>query len=97
MCPAHYHFIFLRTLLIMMMSTCFCPLYDRDVGHRVLVCDVEHTFFHFGLCERNFVLDACLLSVRTGLCTSSVSSGGSYDSDIYVLIGSTDPNNLSTD
>ena len=23
--------------------------------------------------------------------------GGSYDSDIYVLIGSTDPNNLSTD
>ena len=26
-----------------------------------------------------------------------LSTGGSYDSDIYVLIGSTDPNNLSTD
>ena len=27
----------------------------------------------------------------------NLQQGGSYDSDIYVLIGSTDPNNLSTD
>ena len=33
-----------------------CPLPDPDVGLSVLVCDVEHTSFHFGLCGRKFVL-----------------------------------------
>ena len=27
----------------------FCPLPDPDVGLSVFVCDVVHTFFHFGL------------------------------------------------
>ena len=27
----------------------FCPLPDPDVGLSILVCDVEHTSFHFGL------------------------------------------------
>ena len=34
----------------------FCPLPDPDVGISILVCDVEHTSFHFGLCGRKFVL-----------------------------------------
>ena len=34
----------------------FCLLSDPDVGLSVLVCDVEHTSFHFGLCGRKFVL-----------------------------------------
>ena len=43
--PAHYHFIFLALLV---MSD-FYPLPDPDVGLSVLVCDVEHTSFYFGL------------------------------------------------
>ena len=37
----------------------YCPLLDPDVGRPVLICNVEHTSFHFGLCGRKFVL--CLL------------------------------------
>ena len=33
----------------------FCPLPDPDVGPSVLVCDVEHISFHFGVCGRKFV------------------------------------------
>ena len=33
-----------------------CPLLDSDDGLPILVCDVEHTSFHFGLCNRKFVL-----------------------------------------
>ena len=33
----------------------FCLLPDPDVGPSVLVCDVEHTSFHFGVCGRKFV------------------------------------------
>ena len=29
----------------------FCPLPDPDVGLSILVCDVEHTSYHFGLCR----------------------------------------------
>ena len=45
----------------------FCLLPDPDVGLSVLVCDVEHTSFHFGLCGRKFVL--CLFGQCPGLCT----------------------------
>ena len=30
----------------------FSPLPDLDVGISIFVCDVEHTYFHFGLCGR---------------------------------------------
>ena len=33
-----------------------CPLPDPDVGLSILVCDVEHTSFHFDMCGRKFVL-----------------------------------------
>ena len=52
MCPARDHFIFLTLLII----SYFCPLPDPDVGLSMLVCDIEHTSFHFGLCGRKFVL-----------------------------------------
>ena len=45
----------------------FCPLFDPDVGPSVLVCDVEHTSFHFGLCGCKFVL--CLFGQCPGVCT----------------------------
>ena len=45
----------------------FCPLSDPDVGPSIFVCDVEHTFFHFGMCGRKFVL--CLFGQCPGLCT----------------------------
>ena len=45
----------------------FCPLPNPDVGLSILVCDVEHTSFHFGLCGRKFVL--CLFGQCPGLCT----------------------------
>ena len=34
----------------------FCLLHDPDVGLSILVCDVEHTSFHFGLCGRMLIL-----------------------------------------
>ena len=45
----------------------FNPLPDRDGGLSILVCDVEHTYFHFGMCDRKFVL--CLFGQSQGLCT----------------------------
>ena len=48
--PGLFHFL---TVLIIYD---FCPLPDPDVGLSILVCDVEHTSFHFGLCIRKFVL-----------------------------------------
>ena len=45
----------------------FCPLPDPDVGLYIMVCDVEHTSFHFGLCGRKFVL--CLFRQYPGICT----------------------------
>ena len=52
MCPARDHFIFLTLLII----SDLCPFPDPDVGRFILVCDVEHTCFHFGRCGRKFVL-----------------------------------------
>ena len=52
MCPARYHFIVLTLLII----SDFRPLSDPDVGLSMLVCDIEHTSFRFGLCGRKFVL-----------------------------------------
>ena len=52
MCLARDHFIVLTLLII----SYFCPLPDPDVGLSMLVCDIEHTSFHFGLCGRKFVL-----------------------------------------
>ena len=43
-----------------------CPLPDPDVGISILVCDVELTSFHFGMCRRKFVL--CLFGQCPGLC-----------------------------
>ena len=43
------------TLLIISMS----PIPDPDVGISVIVCDVEHIYFHFGMCRGTFV-DLCL-------------------------------------
>ena len=45
----------------------FCPLPDSDVGLSIFVCAVENTSFHFGLCDRKFVL--CLFGQCPCLCT----------------------------
>ena len=62
-CPAQDYFIFHSVDYIYE----FCPLPDPDVDLSILVCDVEHTSFHFGLCGRKFVL--CLFCQCPGLCT----------------------------
>ena len=63
--PSQDHFIFLTLLII---SITFVPSLTHNVGLRsILVCDVEHTSFHFGLCGRKFVL--CLFDKCPGLCT----------------------------
>ena len=46
-----------------------CPLSDPDVNLSVLVCDVQHTSFHFGLCGRKFAV--CLFGQCPCLCTIS--------------------------
>ena len=62
-CRAQDHFIFLSVDYIYD----FCPLPDPDVGLSILVCDVDHTSFHFGLCGREFVL--CLFGQCPGVCS----------------------------
>ena len=57
-CPGPFHFSHIPAYI-----HDFCPLPDPDVGLSILVCNVEHTSFHFGLCGCKFVL--CLF----GLCT----------------------------
>ena len=50
-CPGPFHFSHIAD------HVCgFCPLPDTDVGPTVLVCDAEHTSFHFGHCGRKYVL-----------------------------------------
>ena len=44
----------------------FCPLPDPNVGLSILVCDVEHTSFHFCMCGRKFVL--CLFGQCPCIC-----------------------------
>ena len=53
-CPGPFHFSHIADYIYD-----FCPLPDPDVGLSILVCDVEHTSFHFRVCGRKFVL--CLL------------------------------------
>ena len=50
-CPGQFHFSQIADYVYD-----FCLLLDPDVGLSILVCDVEHTSFHFGLCGRKFVL-----------------------------------------
>ena len=66
MCSSQHHILFI-TLHNADYAYDVCPLPDPDVGLSVLVCDVEHTSFHFGLCDRKFVL--CLFDQCPGLCT----------------------------
>ena len=56
MCLAQDHFIVLTLLIIYDI----CPLPVTDGGLSNLVCDVEHTYFHFGQCSRKLVM--CLAS-----------------------------------
>ena len=58
-CPGPFHFSYSVDYIYD-----FCPLPDPDVGLYIFVCDVEHTYFHFGLCGRKFVL--CLFGQCPG-------------------------------
>ena len=73
-CPEQFHFSHSDYIYD------FRPLPDPNVGLSVLVCDVEHTSFHFGLCGRKFVL--CLFGQCPGLCSMchSWQHAGVYDS-----------------
>ena len=61
-CPGPFHF----SHSVYYIYEC-CPLPDPDVGPSIFVCDVEHTYFHFGLCGRMFVL--CLFGQYSCICT----------------------------
>ena len=50
-CPGPFHFAYSVDYIYD-----FCLLPDPDVGLSIFVCDVEHTYFHFGMCGRKFVL-----------------------------------------
>ena len=50
-CPGPFHFSHIADYIYD-----FCLLPDPDFGLSILVCDVEHTSFHFGLCGRKFFL-----------------------------------------
>ena len=62
-CPGPFHFSHIADYIYD-----FCPLPDPDVDLSIqVVCDVEHTSFHFGLCGCKFVL--CLFGQCPGLST----------------------------
>ena len=61
-CPGPFHFSHSEHYIYD-----FCSLPGPDVGPSICVCDVEHTFFHFGLCGRKFVL--CLFGQCPSPCT----------------------------
>ena len=44
-CPVPFHFSHIADYVYD-----FCPLPDPEVGVSIIVCDVEHTSFHFGMC-----------------------------------------------
>ena len=58
-CPGQFHFSHIAVYLHV-----FFPLSDPYVGLSILVCDVEHSSFHFGLCGRTCLFCACLVSVH---------------------------------
>ena len=55
----------------------FCHLPDPDVGLSILVCDVEHTSYFFGLCGRKFVM--CLFGQYPVLCSPYVIASSTYE------------------
>ena len=62
MCPVHagpFHFPHIADCIYD-----FCPIPDPCVGLYILLCDVEHTYFHFGLCGRKFVLSAFVVCIH---------------------------------
>ena len=54
-------------MIISMTFVLYLTVSDPDVGLSILVCDVGHTSFHFGLCGRKFVL--CLFGQCPARCT----------------------------
>ena len=56
-CPEPLHFSHIADYMYD-----FCPLPDPDVGLSILVCDVEHAYFQFGMCGRKFVM--CLFGMH---------------------------------
>ena len=61
-CPGPLHFSHIADYIYD-----FWPLPDPDVSLSIVVYDVEHTSFHFGLCSRKFAL--CLFGQCRCLCT----------------------------
>ena len=69
-------FVLSLTQMLVFLSlyvTFACPLPDPDVGLSILVCDVEHTSFHFGLRCGKFVL--CMFGQCPYFCTSLQADG----------------------
>ena len=71
-CPGPFHFSHIADYIYD-----FCLLPDPDIGLSILVCDVEHTSFHFDLCSRKFVM--CLFGQCLGLCTIYVSAESTHE------------------
>ena len=58
LCPRPFHFSHIADYIYD-----FCHRPDPDVGHSILVRDVEHTSFHFDLCgHKLLILYSCLLA-----------------------------------
>ena len=77
LCPGPFHFSHTYD---------FCPLPNPDVGLSILVCDVEHTSFHFGLCGRKCVL--CLFGQCPGLCTISICHSWQHTGVVHLSLQS---------
>ena len=62
-CPGPFHFSHSVDYIY-----AFCPLTDPDVGPSkfYIFFDVEHTYFHFGLCGRKFVLCSKIYGAHLG-------------------------------
>ena len=66
-CAGLFNFYHRVHCIYIQYMTSVLSLTHNYVGPSIFVCDVEHTYFHFGLCGRKFVM--CLFGQCQGFCT----------------------------
>ena len=84
-CPAQDHFIFSYSGDYIYD---LCPLLDPDVGLSVVVCDIEHTYFHIGMCLVSVHVSAPHVIANAHMICIPVSSGkpACHDSSLYLFV-----------
>ena len=71
-CSGPFHFSYSVAYMTLFLSP------DPDVGLSIIVCAVEHTSFHFGLCGCKFV---CQADGKVAICCPA-----GHESSLYLFL-----------